>query len=143
MKQEIIDLVFPNPLPTCEELEQKYAVRDLPEGAEVTRVAPSPTGMMHVGTLYGALIDERLAHQSGGVFMLRLEDTDQKREVKEAVDLILRVFNDYEISNDEGPVFGKDEQGAYGPYFQSARKEIYHTFVKMSMILMVNVEFIT
>ena len=130
MKQEIIDLVFPNPLPTCEELEQKYAVRDLPEGAEVTRVAPSPTGMMHVGTLYGALIDERLAHQSGGVFMLRLEDTDQKREVKEAVDLILRVFNDYEISNDEGPVFGKDEQGAYGPYFQSARKEIYHTFVK-------------
>jgi glutamyl-tRNA synthetase len=128
MKQEIIDLVFPNPLPTPEELENKYALRDLPKNAEVTRIAPSPTGMMHVGTVYGALIDERLAHQSGGVFMLRLEDTDQKREVKEAVDLILRVFNDCQILNDEGPVFGKEEQGNYGPYFQSARKEIYHAF---------------
>ena len=130
MKQEIIDLVFPNPLPTPEELEAKYAIRDLPKNAEVTRIAPSPTGMMHVGTVYGALIDERLAHQSGGVFMLRLEDTDQKREVKEAVDLILRVFNDCQILNDEGPVFGKEEQGNYGPYFQSARKEIYPAFVK-------------
>ncbi|MBE6449140.1 MAG: glutamate--tRNA ligase [Alphaproteobacteria bacterium] len=130
MKQEIIDLVFPNPLPTPEELETKYPVRNLLQGAQVTRIAPSPTGMMHVGTVYGALIDERLAHQSGGVFMLRLEDTDQKREVKEAVDLILRVFNDCQILNDEGPVFGREEQGNYGPYFQSARKEIYHAFVK-------------
>ena len=130
MKKEIIDLVFPNPLPTVEELEARYPLRNLPEGAQVTRIAPSPTGMMHVGTLYGALIDERTAHLSGGVFMLRLEDTDQKREVKEAVDLILQVFHNSQIKNDEGPVFGEGEKGIYGPYFQSARKEIYQVFVK-------------
>ena len=129
MKKEIIDLVFPHPLPTPEELEEKYPVRDLPQGAQVTRIAPSPTGKMHVGTLYGALIDERIAHLSNGVFMLRLEDTDQKRELKEAVDLILKVFHNSHIVNDEGPVSGA-EKGNYGPYFQSARKEIYHTFVK-------------
>jgi len=130
MKKEIIDLVFPNPLPTPEELEAKYPPRNLPEGAEVTRIAPSPTGFMHVGTLYGALIDERTAHLSGGIFMLRLEDTDQKREVKEAVDLILQGFHNNQITNDEGPVFGEAEKGNYGPYFQSARKEIYQVFVK-------------
>ena len=130
MKKEIIDLVFPNPLPTPEELEEKYPVRDLPQGAQVTRIAPSPTGKMHVGTLYGALIDERIAHLSNGVFMLRLEDTDQKREVKEAVDLILQVFHNSRIENDEGPVWSGTEKGGYGPYFQSARKEIYQTFVK-------------
>ena len=130
MKKEIIDLVFPNPLPTPEELEEKYPVRDLPQGAQVTRIAPSPTGKMHVGTLYGALIDERIAHLSNGVFMLRLEDTDQKREVKEAVDLILQVFHNSRIENDEGPVWSGAEKGEYGPYFQSARKEIYQTFVK-------------
>ena len=130
MKKEIIDLVFPNPLPTPEELEAKYPPRNLPKGAEVTRVAPSPTGFMHVGTLYGALIDERTAHLSGGIFMLRLEDTDQKREVKEAVDLILQGFHNNQITNDEGPVLGECEKGNYGPYFQSARKEIYQAFVK-------------
>ena len=130
MKKEIIDLVFPNPLPTPEELEERYPVRDLPQGAQVTRIAPSPTGMMHVGTLYGALIDERIAHLSNGVFMLRLEDTDQKREVKEAVDLILQVFHNSQVENDEGPVWSSTEKGIYGPYFQSARKEIYQVFVK-------------
>ena len=123
-------MVFPNPLPTPEELEAKYPPRNLPEGAEVTRVAPSPTGFMHVGTLYGALIDERTAHLSGGIFMLRLEDTDQKREVKEAVDLILQGFHNNQITNDEGPVLGECEKGNYGPYFQSARKEIYQAYAK-------------
>ena len=93
MKKEIIDLVFPNPLPPPEELEEKYPVRDLPQGAQVTRIAPSPTGMMHVGTLYGALIDERIANLSNGVFMLRLEDMKNPEQcLKELFQLLQMIL---------------------------------------------------
>ena len=130
MKAEIINKIFPNPLPTIEEIEAKYPPRQLPEGAKVTRVGPSPTGLMHIGNLIAALIPERLAHQSNGVFFLRIEDTDQKRKVDGAVDLILNSLYGYGIQNDEGPVLNGPEKGNYGPYFQSARKEIYQAYVK-------------
>lgn len=130
MKQEIIDKIFPNPLPSIEELEARFPKRDLPEGAIVSRVGPSPTGFLHLGTLSAALIPERLAHQSGGVFILRIEDTDQKRKVDGAVDIILQAMQDYHLNNDEGPQLNKGQVGAYGSYFQSERKEIYHAYIK-------------
>ena len=104
---------------TISELEEKFPERNLPEGALVTRFAPSPTGFMHLGNLYSALIDFKLASQSGGVFMLRIEDTDTKREVEGAVDIVknnMRRFG-FNYNNDE----------KYGPYFQSQRKDIYHS----------------
>lgn len=130
MKKEIIDLVFPDPLPSVEEIEAKYPARQLPNGAVVTRTAPSPTGYLHLGTLSAALIPERVAHQSGGVFFLRVEDTDQKRKVNDAVDVLLPAFKQYGIEYDEGPFLNAPEKGAYGPYFQSARKSIYQAYIK-------------
>ncbi len=104
---------------TLAELEQKFPLRDLPDGAFVTRFAPSPTGFMHLGGLYGALIDCKLARQSGGVFMLRIEDTDTKREVASAVDIIIDSMHRF------GLEYNNDEK--YGPYYQSQRKDIYHS----------------
>ncbi len=130
MTPEILNMLFPNPLPTVEELRAKYPARQLPEGAMVTRVAPSPTGKMHIGTLYQAVFAERVAHQSGGVFYLRLEDTDQKREVEGAADLIIHSLARYGVQMDEGPLMAGEDKGAYGPYTQSKRKEIYWAFAK-------------
>ncbi|MDR0741365.1 MAG: hypothetical protein LBF28_01165 [Rickettsiales bacterium] len=107
---------------TIAELEEKFPPRALPDGAMVTRVAPSPTGFMHLGTLYQMMIAKKLAAQTGGVFMLRIEDTDTKREVAGAVDVILKCAREFGLQPDEGPRQG----GAYGPYFQSERKDIYH-----------------
>ncbi len=104
---------------TIEELEEKFGPRALPEGAFVTRFAPSPTGFMHLGGLYGALIDCKLAAQSGGVFMLRIEDTDTKREVASAVDIIVESMRRFGLKYNNDP--------AYGPYYQSQRKDIYHS----------------
>lgn len=104
---------------TLDELEAKFPPRQLSEGAFVTRFAPSPTGYMHLGGLYSALIDYKLAQQSNGLFLLRIEDTDTKREVKEAVDLIINSLNRFGIKN------SNDEQ--YGPYYQSQRRDIYHS----------------
>ena len=104
---------------TLDELEAKFPPRNLPEGAYVTRFAPSPTGFMHIGNLYGALIDYKLASQSGGVFMLRIEDTDTKREVEGAVEVVKNAMRDF------GFVYNNDE--TYGPYYQSQRKDIYHS----------------
>jgi len=104
---------------TVAELEEKFPPRALPVGAFVTRFAPSPTGYMHLGGLYSALIDYKLAQQSGGLFLLRIEDTDTKREVKEAVDLIINSLNRFGIKN------SNDEK--YGPYYQSQRRDIYHS----------------
>lgn len=98
----LADLLFPGIDTTPADIEARYPARVLPEGAKVTRMAPSPTGFMHLGNLFGAIADERLAHQSGGVFYLRIEDTDQKREVPGAVETILQVFSDYELPFDEG-----------------------------------------
>jgi len=130
MREEIVNLVFPEPLPSVEEIIAKYPKRELPEGAKVTRVGPSPTGYFHVGNLSAALISERLAHQSGGVIFVRIEDTDQKRQVEGAVDILLRSLRHFDIFNDEGPVFEGGEKGAYGPYVQSQRRHIYHAFIK-------------
>ena len=105
---------------TLDELEAKYPPRQLSEGAMVTRFAPSPTGYMHLGGLYSALIDYKLAKQSGGLFLLRIEDTDTKREVKEAVDIIINSLARFGIKND-------NDVSDYGPYYQSQRKDIYHS----------------
>lgn len=130
MTPEIIAKIFPNPLPSVSEIEAKYPPRALPQGAKVTRVAPSPTGFMHVGGIYAGLMCERVAHQSGGVFYLRVEDTDQKRKVDGAVDLITNSLGRYGIFIDEGVDKDGRDFGAYGPYTQSLRKDIYQAYAK-------------
>ena len=125
----LAELLFPAVTETPEEVEARYPERDLPEGAKVTRMGPSPTGFMHLGNLYGALVDERLAHQSGGVFFLRIEDTDKKREVEGGVQLILETFRNFGLPFDEG-VTENGDKGKYGPYRQSQRAAIYHVFAK-------------
>ena len=106
--------------------EEKYPVRDLPAGAQVTRLAPSPTGFMHLGNLFVALANERVAHQSGGVFYLRIEDTDEKRKVEGAVEVIHSSLKYFGVKFDEGA----DLCGEYGPYYQRQRAEIYHAYAK-------------
>ena len=130
----LADLLFPDVRMTPEEVERKFPKRDLPEGAKVTRFAPSPTGFIHLGGIYGALIDERLAHQSGGVFYLRIEDTDAKREVEGAAQALVRTLAEYGLHFDEGPTVDAGgsivERGDYGPYKQSERVAYYHVFAK-------------
>jgi len=128
--KKLADLLFPNITKTIEYYENElYPERKLPEGAKVTRLAPSPTGFIHLGNLYGAFVDERLAHQSGGIFMLRIEDTDEKRKVEGAVETIISSLEYFGLKFDEGA--GIDgERGDYGPYFQSRRAEIYQCFAK-------------
>ena len=132
--QILADLLFPNVTETAADVEAKYPPRQLPEGAKVTRFAPSPTGFVHFGGLVPSTIGERLAHQSGGVFYLRIEDTDAKREVDGAAEGLIRTLAHYGICFDEGAVIGKNgeicDQGAYGPYRQSQRAAIYHVFAK-------------
>ena len=127
--QKLAELLFPDIHTTAEELEAKYPARDLPEGAKVTRMGPSPTGFIHLGNLYGALTDERLAHRSGGVAFLRIEDTDDKREVEGAVPMLIDALDYFGIRFDEGAT-ADGETGDYGPYWQSERSSIYKTFVK-------------
>ncbi len=130
MTPEIIAKIFPNELPSIEEIEKKYPPRALQPGQKVTRVAPSPTGFMHVGSLYAALVSERAAHQSGGVFYLRVEDTDQKRKVEGAVEVICKSLARYGIVADEGVNENNQDYGPYAPYTQSERKEIYQAYAK-------------
>ena len=130
MKDEILDLVFKDPLPSVAEIEAKYPPRQLPEGTIVTRVGPSPTGLLHLGTLNAALIPYSLARATNGVFFLRIEDTDQKRQVAEATEVILKAFKDYDIHPDEGLTEDGTQKGAYGPYIQSQRKHIYQAYAK-------------
>lgn len=129
-KSEIIKKLFPKPLPLPGEIENKYPDRKLKEGAMVTRIAPSPTGFMHIGGLYAALISERLAHQTGGKFYLRIEDTDKKREVEGAIKIIVDSLEHYGIRTDEGETSAGIEIGEYGPYKQSERAKIYQSYVK-------------
>lgn len=127
--QKLAELLFPSIDKTPEYYEDLYPVRDLPEGAKVTRLGPSPTGFIHLGNLYGALIDERLAHQSSGTFFLRIEDTDDKRYVEGAVETVISSLRFFGINFDEGATENGDS-GNYGPYYQSHRGEIYQCFVK-------------
>ncbi len=129
--KEIANRIFKNDLPTMAEIEAKYKPRELKEGARVTRFAPSPTGFVHIGSLYAALVNEKFAHnEEDGIFILRIEDTDQAREVEGAADLIAQSLADFDIKVDEGEVSKGNEIGNYGPYRQSDRKEIYQAFIK-------------
>jgi len=130
LSSSVIDRIFPDALPTPEALEQQYPPRDLPEGAMVTRVGPSPTGFMHIGTLYVGRICAQFARQTGGVSILRIEDTDKKREVEGAVDFITGAFDHFGIVFDEGVDATGNDKGTYGPYRQSARKTQYHAYIK-------------
>ena len=125
----LAQLLFPEVTATREDMEKRYPPRDLPQGAFVTRIGPSPTGFVHLGNLYNAIIGERLAHQSGGVFFLRVEDTDSKREVEGAVETVIGAMAYFGVRFDEGATADGDS-GAYGPYRQRQRREIYHVFAK-------------
>lgn len=126
---KLAELLFPDVKMTPEQLEDLYPKRDLPEGAIVSRMAPSPTGFVHLGNLVQGLTSERLSHQSGGVLFLRVEDTDSKREVPGAVEILINSLKHYNIIFDEGATIDGDS-GAYGPYRQRARKDIYHVYAK-------------
>ena len=132
--QKLAELLFPSVTETPTEVEAKFPPRNLPEGAKVTRFAPSPTGFVHFGGLFPSTIGERLAHQSGGVFYLRIEDTDAKREIDGAAEGLIHTLAHYGVCFDEGAVIGEDgkicDKGAYGPYKQSQRGPIYHVFAK-------------
>ena len=127
---ELAYLIFPDVNETVDDLEIRYPARNLKEGAKVVRIGPSPTGMMHTGTLFQAMVNRKLASQSEGVFYVRVEDTDQKREVEGAVQEIIDGLEHFDLMPDEG-VIGKDkEKGDYGPYTQSKRAEIYRICAK-------------
>lgn len=126
---KLAELLFPHIDKDPSYYEALYPPRGLKEGANVTRIGPSPTGFVHLGNLYNAIVGERLAHQSGGTFYLRVEDTDAKREVEGAVELVLSSMRYFGITFDEGAVIDGDH-GSYGPYRQRQRKEIYQCFAK-------------
>jgi len=127
--QALADLLFPNVTDTPEILEEKFPLRGVPEGAVITRMAPSPTGFVHLGNLVQGLTSERMAHQSGGVLFLRVEDTDAKREVPGAVQVLIETLKHYGIHFDEGATIDGDN-GNYGPYRQRQRAHIYHVYAK-------------
>ncbi len=127
---KLAQLLFSHVVDTPEDLEKRYPKRALPEGGVVSRFAPSPTGFLHIGGLFAAFIAERAAHSTGGVFFLRIEDTDKKREVENGITGIVKGIKDFGLKIDEG-MMGEDESvGEYGPYIQSQRKDIYHVFCK-------------
>ena len=131
MSREVLaNLIFKNELKTPEYYLEKYPKRNLKEGAKVVRYAPSPTGFQHIGGVYAALINERLAHQSEGIFYLRIEDTDQKREVEGAIEDTIQTMHNFGMAFDEGMTGEETSKGEYGPYRQSQRREIYHAFAK-------------
>lgn len=128
--EKLAELLFPHITKTTEDYEALYPARDLKEGARVTRFAPSPTGYLHIGGLFGALVDVLTAKATDGVSYLRIEDTDKKREIDDGVSAIINGFNAFGIDFDEGVTGFNQEKGAYGPYTQSQRAEIYQTVAK-------------
>ena len=127
--QMLANILFPDVTMTPEMLEETFPVRNAPEGAVITRMAPSPTGFVHLGNLVQGLTSERMAHQSGGVLFLRVEDTDAKREVPGAVEVLINTLKHYGIQFDEGATITGDA-GIYGPYRQRQRAKIYHVYAK-------------
>ena len=127
--KDLANAIFPN-AKDISYYEEKYPRRDLKEGAMVLRVAPSPTGNVHIGTVYQALIAKKLAKQTGGIFFLRIEDTDQKREIDGGILQIINTLKDFDLEPDEGMTSETTEKGSYGPYKQSERKEIYQAYAK-------------
>lgn len=128
--KKLADLIFPEITETIEDLEKKYPNRDLPEGAKVTRFAPSPTGFLHTGSLFASMISRKMAKDSNGVFFVRLEDTDQKREVQGSGDSLIEQLNKFGVTPDEGYLGTDKEKGNYGPYVQSQRADIYKVVIK-------------
>ena len=126
--KEMANLLFPNIKLSVEDLEKRYPSRG---EKVVTRFAPSPTGFLHIGGVYTAMMNEKIAHQNNGVFILRIEDTDQKREIPNAKGIICEIFKKIGLTIDEGVISETEEKGEYGPYIQSHRVEIYHTVAKM------------
>ena len=126
---DLANLIFPD-VKEIEYYEEKYKTRNITEGAIVTRFAPSPTGFVHIGGLYQALVARTVAKQTQGVFFLRIEDTDQKREIENGITGIVNSLKDFEMAPDEGQINETDEIGEYGPYKQSLRKEIYQSYAK-------------
>ena len=127
---KLAELIFPDITETIEDLEKRYPARNLPNGAMVTRFAPSPTGFLHTGSLFTSLIDKKVADQTGGVFYIRLEDTDTKREIKGAGDALLKEMALFDVVPNEGYLGDDNEIGEYGPYRQSRRGRIYKTVIK-------------
>ena len=127
--KELADLIFPT-VKDYTYYEEKYPARNLPEGAEVLRVAPSPTGFIHVGGLFQGIVARKIADQTKGVFFVRIEDTDQKREVENGAQEIIKAFEEYGLSPDETVNLDGTDRGNYGPYVQSQRKDIYQSYAK-------------
>lgn len=128
--KELAQLLFPNITKAPQDMEDMYPPRALKEGARVTRFAPSPTGFLHFGNLFTCMVSYKTAKTTDGVFYVRVEDTDQKRKVDGAIDVMLKGLSVYGINADEGVVGDEKEIGDYGPYYQSARVEIYQTYAK-------------
>ena len=127
--KDLANLIFPN-AKEISYYEDKYKKRNLEEGAIVTRFAPSPTGFVHLGSLYQVVIARKMAKQTNGVFFLRVEDTDQKREIENGVTGIIESLKDFGLTPDEGMINETEEVGEYGPYKQSLRKDIYECYAK-------------
>ncbi|HCC04202.1 MAG TPA: glutamate--tRNA ligase [Clostridiales bacterium] len=127
--KELADLIFPD-AKEISYYEEKYPRRNLPEGAVVIRVAPSPTGNVHIGTIFQAMVNRKVASQTGGVFYVRIEDTDQKREIEGGITQIIQSLKDFDIEADEGMINETESKGEYGPYRQSLRKDIYQAYAK-------------
>ena len=127
--KDLADLIYPD-VKEIEYYEKKYPERKLDEGAMVVRFAPSPTGFVHIGGLMQCVIDRKLADQTNGVFILRIEDTDQKREIENGVNQIVSAVKDFNIEFDEGMINETESKGEYGPYKQSERGEIYRAYAK-------------
>ena len=127
--KDLANLIFPD-AKDISYYEEKYPERNLPEGAVVSRFAPSPTGFVHIGGLYQALVAKEMTSQTGGVFFLRVEDTDQKREVENGITGIVNSLKEFELLPDEGMFTEIEEKGNYGPYKQSLRKDIYQAYAK-------------
>ncbi len=126
----LAELLLPDIDKKPEYYEDLYPARNLPEGARVTRIAPSPTGYLHLGTLFAALVNRITATSTGGIFYTRIEDTDKKREIEGGIEDIIDGLNRFGITIDEGFISGTEQKGEYGPYQQSQRAEIYQTYVK-------------
>ncbi len=129
-REEYANMLLPKVMHDRAYYEETYKKRNLPNDAMVTRIGPSPTGFVHIGTLYQAIVANRLAKQSGGVCFLRVEDTDQKRLVENGIEQILDAVKNYQIPFDEYPIDMEHEVGEYGPYIQSKRVDIYQAFAK-------------
>jgi glutamyl-tRNA synthetase len=133
LSRELIDSLFPAALPSPAELEQRYPPRGLPHGAEVTRFAPSPTGSMHIGGVFTGSVAQDIARHSGGVYLVRVEDTDRTRFDAGSADQFAQAFAYFGIEPDESDAAGTGKPGCHGPYTQSARADIYLTYVRELM----------